>query len=89
MWKRRSQCEWDQVGGIGRTSEEYCTQKDAYETYQTSNDEAETLATTKRQENVKRDGNAKVDIRCDTQKQFLERTLTMDNECGAGFQEDH
>ena len=51
MWKRRSQCEWDQVGEIGRNAGEYCAQKDAYETDQTSNDRAETLATTKQKEN--------------------------------------
>ena len=36
---------------MGRNAGEYCAQKDAYETDQTSNDRAETLATTKRKEN--------------------------------------
>ena len=56
MWKRRSQCEWDQVREIGRNAGEYCAQEDAYETDLTSNAiyGAETLATTKRQVNEMR-----------------------------------
>ena len=52
MWKRRSHCEWDQVGDIGRNAGVCCAQKDAYETDQTSNAiyGTETLATMKRQE---------------------------------------
>ena len=37
----------------------------------------------------KQDENATVDVQSDAQRQDLERTLTMDNESGAGFQEDH
>ena len=50
--QRRSQCEWDQVGDIGRNPGEYCAQKDAYETGQTGNAiyRAETLDTTKRRQ---------------------------------------
>ena len=52
MWTRRSQCECDQVGTSGRYAGVYCAQKDAYETDQTAIVYgAETLATTKRQEN--------------------------------------
>ena len=53
MWKRRSHCELDQVREIGRNAGEYCAQQDVYETDLTSNAiyGAETLGTTKRQEN--------------------------------------
>ena len=50
MWKRRSQCEWDQVGEMGRNEEEWCAQKDAYELIRPAMVYgAETFATTKRQ----------------------------------------
>ena len=66
-------------------------QKDAYETDQTSNDiwgrNVGYNEATRKWDSGKRDENAKVDVRSDTQRQDLERALTRDNE--RGFQEDH
>ena len=67
MWKRRSQCEWDQVGDIGRNALEYCAQKDAYATDQTSNDiwgrNVGYNEATRTLDSGKRYDNAKVDVR--------------------------
>ena len=73
MWKRRLQCELDQVREIGRNAGENCAQKDAYETDLTS-DEMRMLRWmygVTRKDNVAGTNNAR------------------DNESGAGFQEDH
>ena len=52
---------------------------------------AETLAISDNKMGLRyrRDENAKVDVRSDTQRQDLERTHPRNNECGAGFQKDH
>ena len=88
MESKRKRCEWDQVGDIGRHAGGIVRRRmptkpnRAARIYGT-----DTLAT--KWDSGKRDENAKVDVRSDTQRQYMERTLTRDNESGTGFQEDH
>ena len=81
------------VGEIGINAGEYYSQKDAYETNQTSNAicgrNVGCNKTTRTWDEVKRDENGKVGVRSDTQRKYRERTLTRDNESGEVFQEDH
>ena len=81
------------IGEIGINAGEYCSQKDAYETNQTSNDicgrNVGCNETTRTWDEVKRDENGKVGVRSDKQRKYRERTLTRDHESGEGCQEDH